>query len=94
MEDDDQDRGDDEIREGVEALERERERSKHGETTHDQTRGDMWMNMFLRDTRCNTLSHAGHVKKDDMCVQVCEKIRGVRVFCSHAPSVTVDRYQL
>ena len=46
MEDDDQDRGDEEIREGVEALEREEE-SKHGETTHGQTHDDMWMNMFL-----------------------------------------------
>ena len=47
MEDDDQDRGDEEIRKDVEALERERKRSKHGETTHGQTHGDMWMNMFL-----------------------------------------------
>ena len=49
MEDDDQDRGDEEIRESVQAFERERERkkAKHGETTHGQTHYDMWMNMFL-----------------------------------------------
>ena len=47
MEDDDQDKGDEEIRECVEALERERERkrSKHGETTHGQTHDD---NVFVR----------------------------------------------
>ena len=26
---------------------KERKRSKHGETTHDQTRGDMWMSALL-----------------------------------------------
>ena len=59
--------GDEEIREGVETL--ERDESKHGETTHAQTHDDMWMNMFLRDTRGNTLSHAVHVNKDEMCAR-------------------------
>ena len=54
MEDDDQDRGDEEIRENVEALERERKRSKRRETTNDQTRGDMWMNTFFYETRAAT----------------------------------------
>ena len=27
-------------------------------------------------------------------MKMCEKILGVRVLCSHTPSVTVDRYQL
>ena len=44
-----------------------------GKTTHDQTHDDMWMNMFLRDTRCDTLSHAEHVNKDEMCANVREK---------------------
>ena len=39
------------------------------ETTHGQTHDDMWMNMFLRDTRCNTLSHAVNVYKDEMCAR-------------------------
>ena len=54
---------------------RERKRSKRRETTNDQTRGDMWMNMFLRGTRCNTLSHAVHVNKDEMCANVRENTR-------------------
>ena len=35
----------------------------------------MWMNMFLRDTRCNTLIHAVHVNKDEMCENVRENTR-------------------
>ena len=55
MEDDDQDRGDEEIGQEVETHEREEE-IKHEETTNAQTHDDMWMNMFLWDTRCDTLS--------------------------------------
>ena len=54
MEDDEQDRRDEEIRESVEALERERKKSKRRETANDQTRGDMWMNMFFTRTRSAT----------------------------------------
>ena len=40
------------IRDSVEALEREREkRSKHGETTHNQTHDDMWMSVLFTKTR-------------------------------------------
>ena len=48
MEDDDQDRKSEEMREVVEALEREREEEvKQGETTNAQTRDDTWMTMFF-----------------------------------------------
>ena len=31
--------------------------------------------MFLRDTRCNTVSHAVHVNKDEMCANVRKNTR-------------------
>ena len=61
-----------------------------GETTNDQTHGDMWMNMFLRDTRCNTLSHAVHVNQDVMCARKCS----VLVCSVDTSRRLVDRYQL
>ena len=51
-----------------------------GETTHKQTLDDMWMSTLFKDTCFNTLSHAVHVNKDEMCAR---KMRCVRVFCSH-----------
>ena len=45
MEDDDQDRGDEEMREVVEALEREEE--VNGWRDNARTHDDMWMNMFF-----------------------------------------------
>ena len=46
MEDDDQDRGYEENGQKIETLEREK-RSMKGETTHNQTRDDMWMSALL-----------------------------------------------
>ena len=54
---------------------RDKKSVKHGETTHGQTHDDMWMNMFLRDTRCNTLSHAVHVNKNETCANARENAR-------------------
>ena len=74
MEDDDQDRGDEEIGQDVETLEREEEIKAKRDNAHD----DMWMRSFHKDTCYNTLSHAS------ACAQmgVRENTR-VRVFCSH-----------
>ena len=44
-----------------------------GETTHNQTRDDMWMSALVKDTCCSTLSHVVHVNKDEMCANVREK---------------------
>ena len=62
---------------------KERKSSMGGETTHNQTHGDMWMNMFLQDTSCDTLSHAVHVNKDGMCTNVRENPRCEGVLFTH-----------
>ena len=50
---------------------------------------------FLVSIRfCHVLINTIHDSPRMKCVQMCEKIRGVSVFCSHAPSVTVDGDQL
>ena len=65
MEDDDQDREDEEVREVVETT-RERKRSKHGETTNKQTRDDMWMKIFF-------MSHALRHLEPQCGINTCVK---------------------
>ena len=69
---DEQNKGGEEIGQDVETLEREK-RSMGGETTHNRTLDDMWMSTLFEDTCFNTLSHAVHVKKDEMCANIREK---------------------
>ena len=90
MEDDDQDRRDEGIGEDVKTHEKEEEVNGW----KDNERPNMWWhvdeNVFANTSWVSPWAMQVHVRKDEMC----EKMRGVRVFCSHTPSVTVDRYQL
>ena len=88
VEDDEQNRESEEIGQDVETHTKERKRSMGGETTNDQTRDDMWMSgLFLQR---QVLQHLEPCK--GICANVCAR-KYACVFCSHLPSVTVDRYQ-
>ena len=82
MEDDDQDREDEEVREVVET--RERGRGESTERTNKQTRDDMWVKIFFMS---HALRHFEPQCGINTCVKVHKKIRGVRVFCSHTPVI-------
>ena len=60
---------------GVEIQNRGDRGRQNKETTNAQTCDDMWMNMFYAETSCDTLSHAVHVNKGEMCANVRENTR-------------------
>ena len=66
----------------VERHSRETKRSMHGETTFCQTHDDTWMKM-IKETPVATLQAMWCMRIRMECVLMCEKTRGVRVFCSH-----------
>ena len=80
--DDDQDRGDEENGQKVETLGREEEVNGW----RDNAQSDTWWHVDERSflqTRRATPWAMRCVWTRMKCVQMCEKIRGVRVFCSH-----------
>ena len=83
MEDDDQDREGDEMREVVETLEREEEINGWRDNERSHTWWHVDEHVFLWDTRFDTLSHAVHVNKDEMCANVRENTRCEGVLFTH-----------
>ena len=98
MMDDDQDRGDEEIREGAEALEKE----EGINWWRDNERQDTWWLVdehVLWDARCDILSHAVIVNKDEMFANVpenalCEDVQFTHPVGYNPSPSTVNETQL